>query len=309
MEEKEMYKDTDQSVAGKEKEEFWFSSLAADDSHVYDTEKAFGTFHSRTRWKRSVRFHAPTVWYHVAAVAFILIASALSYWQGEARLRNRFADIVMEAPLGSKSKLVLPDGSLVWLNAGSKIVYSQGFGVSDRHLELSGEAYFEVSKNEKLPFDVHTKELDVTVLGTKFNFRNYDEDEEVVVNLLEGRVRVDNNDVRNIETRYLSPLEKVVLNKLTGEMKISKAKVANANAWMNDRLFFDEISLADISKELERSYDVKISIRGEHLEDLRFYGIFNKREQTIQEVLDIITDTGKLRYKEEVDSIILFNDK
>ena len=70
----------------------------------------------------------------------------------------------MEAPLGAKTKLILPDSTLVWLNAGSKIVYSQGFGVKDRHLRLNGEAYFEVRKNEKLPFDVMTKELNVKVL-------------------------------------------------------------------------------------------------------------------------------------------------
>ena len=73
------------------------------------------------------------------------------------------------------------------LNAGSKIVYSQGFGVDDRNLSLEGEGYFEVTKNEKIPFVVETRELNLKVLGTKFNFKNYPEDEEVTVNLMEKK--------------------------------------------------------------------------------------------------------------------------
>lgn len=307
MEEKEVHKDTDHLMAESVKEELWFSSLAADDSQVYDVDKAFGKFQQRIH-RKGLRFSILNNWYRVTAVALVLIACTTTYWLGKAEVRNQFADIVVEAPLGSRSKLVLPDGSQVWLNAGSKIAYSQGFGVDDRHLRLNGEAYFEVTKNEDLPFDVHTKELKVTVLGTKFNFRNYDDDEDVVVNLLEGRVRLDNNDMRNVVTKYLSPSEKVVLRKSTGKMVISTAQVANAKEWMNDRLFFDEMCLADIVKELERSYNVKITIKGEHLKKYNFYALFDKREQSIREVLDIITKTGRLRYEIKGDSILFYDN-
>lgn len=306
MEDEKTYKDADPADAGKQREELWFSALAADDSHVYDAEKAFSRFQRRTRRKQASRFRIPVVLYRVAAVVLILVACGISYWQGGSRMQDRFTDIVVEAPLGSKSKLTLPDGSLVWLNAGSRIVYSQGFGVKDRHLTLHGEAYFEVTKNKDLPFDVRTKEINVTVLGTKFNFRNYDEDEEVVVNLLEGRVQLDNH-LRDIEARFLAPSEKMILNKHTGEMLISKAKVANAKEWMNDRLFFDEMCLVDIVKELERSYNERIIIEGEGLKERRFYALFNTREQTIRDVLDIMRETGKLQYKIEGDSILLFD--
>ena len=147
--------------------------------------------------------------------------------------------------------------------------------MKDRHLRLNGEAYFEVRKNEKLPFDVMTKELNVKVLGTKFNFRNYDEDEEVTVNLLEGKV-------------------------------ISRAEVKNAKEWTNDGLFFDEMPLSDIVKELNRSYNVKIHIADEQLTHNRFYALFNRKEQTIYNVLDIITATNQVRYKVEGDSILLY---
>ena len=185
MEEKKSHTKNERSLPDHEEQELWFSALAADDSCAYNVDKAFDRFVSRTQQKRRTVFNIPKIVYGAAAVILLLIASTISYWWGERQLQNQFADILVEAPLGAKTKLILPDSTLVWLNAGSKIVYSQGFGVKDRHLRLNGEAYFEVRKNEKLPFDVMTKELNVKVLGTKFNFRNYDEDEEVTVNLLE----------------------------------------------------------------------------------------------------------------------------
>lgn len=283
--------------------ELWFSALAADDTQAYDVDKAFGRFVSRAR-ARSL-FSTSRLMYVAAAVILALVVPSLAYWWGGEHVRERFTDIVVEAPLGGKTRLLLPDSTLVWLNAGSRLVYSQGFGVDNRDVRLEGEAYFEVRKNEELPFDVRTKELGVTVLGTKFNFRNYMEDEEVIVNLLEGKVRLENG-VRKRETSYLSPSEKVTLNKRTGEMRITPAKVANARAWTEDELFFDEMPLSDIVRELNRSYNAKIRIMDERLENDRFYAIFDKREQTIFDVLDILTETNQLIYKAEGDSVLLY---
>ena len=288
MEEKKSHTKNERSLPDHEEQELWFSALAADDSCAYNVDKAFDRFVSRTQQKRRTVFNIPKIVYGAAAVILLLIASTISYWWGERQLQNQFAD-----------------STLVWLNAGSKIVYSQGFGVKDRHLRLNGEAYFEVRKNEKLPFDVMTKELNVKVLGTKFNFRNYDEDEEVTVNLLEGKVQLENY-VKKMGINYLSPSEKVTLNKLTGEMIISRAEVKNAKEWMNGGLFFDEMPLSDIVKELNRSYNVKIHIVDEQLAHNRFYALFNRKEQSIYNVLDIITATNQVRYKVEGDSILLY---
>ena len=147
----------------------------------------------------------------------------------------------------------------MWLNSDSKITYPLVFSGNSRKVILTGEAYFEVTKNSGQPFIVQTENFNVKVLGTKFNFRNYDEDEEVTVNLLEGEVQLENY-VKKMGINYLSPSEKVTLNKLTGEMIISRAEVKNAKEWTNDGLFFDEMPLSDIVKELNRSYNVKINI-------------------------------------------------
>lgn len=288
-------------------EELWVSSAVADDTQQYDVDQAFEHFRKRTGLDQSGR--QSYKWYRtwsVAAVAIVLLGliTVTAYWQGSRQIQSNFSDIVVEAPLGSKTKLTLPDGSTVWLNAGSKMVYSQGFGVSDRRLAFQGEGYFEVEKNDEMPFLVQTHDVNVTVVGTKFNFRNYPEDEEAVVELLEGKVALE-NQLKEESVRYLSPNEKMVLHKATGEMDITSAKVKEATLWTENILLFDEDLLPDIVRELERSYHVQIEIENEDLKQTRFYGQFNQLEQNIYDVLDMLSETGKLKYHEEGKVIYL----
>lgn len=286
-------------------EELWVSSAVADDTQQYDVDQAFERFRKRTGLDQSGR--QSYKWYRtwsVAAVAIVLLGliTVTAYWQGSRQIQSNFSDIVVEAPLGSKTKLTLPDGSTVWLNAGSKMVYSQGFGVSDRRLAFQGEGYFEVEKNDEMPFLVQTHDVNVTVVGTKFNFRNYPEDEEAVVELLEGKVALE-NQLKEESVRYLSPNEKMVLHKATGKMDITSAKVKEATLWTENILLFDEDLLPDIVRELERSYHVRIEIENEDLKQARFYGQFNQLEQNIYEVLDMLVETGRLEYQEK-DKVI-----
>ena len=288
-------------------EELWVSSAVADDTQQYDVDQAFERFRKRTGLNQSGR--QSYKWYRtwsVAAVAIVLLGliTVTAYWQGSRQIQSNFSDIVVEAPLGSKTKLTLPDGSTVWLNAGSKMVYSQGFGVSDRRLAFQGEGYFEVEKNDEMPFLVQTHDVNVTVVGTKFNFRNYPEDEEAVVELLEGKVALE-NQLKEEAVRYLSPNEKMVLHKATGEMDITSAKVKEVTLWTENILLFDEDLLPDIVRELERSYHVQIEIENEDLKQTRFYGQFNQLEQNIYDVLDMLSETGKLKYHEEGKVIYL----
>ena len=286
-------------------EELWVSSAVADDTQQYDVDQAFERFRKRTGLDQSGR--QSYKWYRtwsVAAVAIVLLGliTVTAYWQGSRQVQSNFSDIVVEAPLGSKTKLTLPDGSTVWLNAGSKMVYSQGFGVRDRRLAFQGEGYFEVEKNDEMPFLVQTHDVNVTVVGTKFNFRNYPEDEEAVVELLEGKVALE-NQLKEESVRYLSPNEKMVLHKATGEMDITSAKVKEATLWTENILLFDEDLLPDIVRKLERSYHVRIEIENEDLKQARFYGQFNQLEQNIYEVLDMLVETGRLEYQEK-DKVI-----
>lgn len=301
--------------------EVWFSVVSREVTSRYDQEKAFALFKKRigghieehignqkkVQSPEQVRqkFFLPVWWRYVAVVAVILAVGCFSYWRGGSDVKSTFADISVEAPLGSKTKLYLPDGTLVWLNAGSRMTYSQGFGVDNRKVQLEGEGYFEVKRNEELPFFVKTKSLQLQVLGTKFNFRDYPEDHEVVVSLLEGKVELNNLLAAGKKT-VLAPNERGVLNKTDGRMAIETVTASNASQWTDGYLFFDEELLPDIAKELERSYNIKIHIANSQLNTFRFYGNFVRREQSIQEVLDALASTEKMEYKIEERNITIY---
>ena len=292
-----------------ELQEVWFSTIVANRDIAYNSGKAFEHFKERIQnaESKSKRFSFPhkRIIYQAAAVALLLIVSLASYWHGQCRIENRFSDIIVEAPLGSKTKINLPDGTLVWLNAGSKIIYSQGFGVNNRIVEFSGEGYFDVVRDLGKPFMVNAKELQVKVLGTKFNIKNYIDDEEVIVSLVEGKVMIDNLLKKN-NIDYLSPDEKIILDKRTGIMAKSSTKSAASVEWTNDVLFFDEELLPDIVKRLERNYNLKVEIKNDALYKERFYGSFSAREQSIEDVLNMLASTGRLKYEIKDKIIILY---
>ena len=291
--------------------EIWFSAVSREAASVYDKDKAFENFRNRVESQKEIQstsrrgFSLSALWRYAAVVAIIIAVGCISYWQGEVNVKDTFADISVEAPLGSKTKLYLPDGTLVWLNAGSRMTYSQGFGVDNRKVELEAEGYFEVKRNEKIPFFVKTKDLQLQVLGTKFNFRDYPEDHEVVVSLLEGKVGL-NNLLREEKEAVLSPDERAVLNKANGLLTVESVTASNASQWTDGYLFFDEELLPDIAKELERSYNVKIHIANDSLKTFRFYGNFVRREQNIQEVLEALASTEKMQYKIEERNITIY---
>lgn len=292
----------------RNKLEVWFSSGAADTTVHFDKDKAFSLFRQRVaesqrKQEKTIRFSWKT-FTRVAAVVLVLLVPFATYWQGKQAVKQTFADMVVEAPMGAHTKLYLPDGTLVWLNAGSKIVYSQGFGVDDRQLSLEGEGYFEVMRNEEVPFEINTKELNLRVLGTKFNFKNYPDDEEVTVNLMEGKVAL-RNGIKEMPELYLTPNEKMVLNKTTGQMVKSSTKADKANVWINDELFFDEELLEDIAKKLMRSYNVKVEV-ADSLRNKRFYGSFGISANTIDKILDMMASTRQMNYKYENGVYILY---
>lgn len=295
---------TDASAENKkyfrERQEIWMATLNPDSSDRFDSNKAHQRFIVRTAKMAKLplrkNLYRYSLGYSAAIIALLISVSIVSYWLGGEKLKTRFTDIIVEVPLGSTTKIYLPDSTSVWLNAGSKIIYSQGFGVNERRISLSGEGYFEVAKNGELTFFVTTDELTVSVLGTKFNFSNYPNEEEAIVSLVEGKVLATNNIIQDNKAR-LFPDQRVSLNKRTGEMRVLKTEAKRAIGWTSGNLFFDEEILPDICKKLERNYDVTITLADDTLKTLRFYGSFIKRDCRIEDILDMLASTGKLKYK------------
>lgn len=288
-------------------QEVWIAASDETEDSSFNKDKAYQLFLKQTGVtpqqgiNKRKAFQLRPWMYAAAMIIVVFICGTIAFQSGKSVIRNQLTQISIEAPYGSKTKLYLPDGTLVWLNAGSKMSYAQDFGINERSLDLSGEAYFEVIKNEEMPFKVHTEELDVKVLGTKFNFRNYKDDLEAKVCLLEGKVALNTREKETI----LHPDQQALLDKKTGKLSVSGTKAAYSAEWTNDRLYFDEVLLSDIIKELERSYDVKITVADDTLNTIRFYGNFRKREQSIQEIMDVLSSTDKMTYTMNGKNIVI----
>lgn len=198
-------------------------------------------------------------------------------------------------PLGAKYKIVLPDGTRVWLNAGSSLRYPMAFDTKERRVELKGEGYFEVQKvnsgNGKVPFYVETPTQIVQVLGTEFNISAYDDDQVVKTTLISGKVNVSDRSNNLQET--LNPGEQAVqIN--GGAFKVTKVNTESSISWKNGNFMFEDMYLRDIMKQLCRWYNVEID--ESQIPQTR-YNIFISRNETLQSVLNMLGSTGNLKFQ------------
>lgn len=293
-------------------EEIWFSAVSEEELGKYDADKAFEAFRRKVEvaGKRTARVGTGRRWRTVlryaAAVAVLCLVAHFAYRQGGQDLQDTLAQIEVEAPEGSQTRMRLPDGTLVVLNAGSRMVYGQDFGVENREVELEGEGYFEVTHQEEKPFRVSSKNISLTVLGTKFNFRDYSQEDEVVVSLREGRVQLFNR-LHEEPSLQLKPAERMVMSKREGRMKQEQLATESYLKWMEGKLEFDGMPLKEVVRILARAYGFSIVVEEDsEVGDLRLYGSFDRNRQGLKDILTILQSTGKIECKVEENTVIIY---
>lgn len=253
-------------------------------------------------WRNNIRQIAATV-------IFVISISVISFYVYRDNVSSGDSAICYEtlAPIGSQAKIILPDSTVVWLNSGSSLKYNRSFGKKNREVALTGEGYFEVKKDKKKPFFVHTVELDVTVMGTVFNVRAYNEDVDVVVNLIEGVVNVSLPEIKNAGSFTMKPNEKLVFNKQSKQIESSQTDAYRSTLWTTGKLCFVDATIEQISKDLERKYDVKIQITNEQIKKELFSGSLNLN-LSLKDILSYIDVDKKFRTN-QVGNTIKINIK
>ena len=280
------------------------------------------------------------VWKYAAAVACIAILTGLGFnyfrqtavkiQEPKSRIESAVAkgnEIISRS--GARTKLVLPDGTQVWLNAGSRLNYSNAYNETLREVDLEGEAYFDVVKVAGRPFIVHASSLNIKAVGTAFVVKSYPQDETIETTLLRGIIEVSRKDLPDGPKVILKPNEKLIFSKqLETEVhryasdtssksvktigKISVAAVSVAipdsnkveTSWVYNRLVFDGDTFQELAKKMERWYNVKIIIRSKELLRYRFKGAFEN--ETITEALNALQLTAEFSYKINNNEIELF---
>jgi ferric-dicitrate binding protein FerR (iron transport regulator) len=267
----------------------------------------------------------------VLALAFILSWMAQNAFKKRTQItNNRYNEVSVS--YGSKSRIVLPDGSVVNLNSGSKIRYPSHFE-NDRSVFIEGEVFFDVKKDAKHPFYVHTSDITIKVLGTVFNVKSYPEENTIETTLVSGSVQIfDNNGEKHSDKdrpkqiATLSPNQKALFLKNNHEMTtvsnetkvhktemepisphmliLNKVKTEVTTAWKDNRLVFDNEKFEQLLPKLERWYNIKIVNDFPDINTSRFTGKFDL--ETIEQALQALQITTPFNYTMEKNKLTIY---
>lgn len=251
---------------------------------------------SKENQKRKLFIHRITyVYSKVAAVLLLplLIAGALTFsYLGKstiAPISEHQVSAVIHAPLGARVSFNLPDGTVGWLNSGSSLTYSSPFN-NNRKVTLEGEAWFDVTHDEKNPFEINAGNSKVKVLGTSFNVSAYSGQNYIEVVLQQGKVEFY-KDTQSDKV-LLAPSQKLVLQ--DGKVNLSITDPEKYKAWTDGKLVFRGDDMAEVARRIERWYNVKVILADQSLEKFSFRATFE--DDSLLEVLKLLSMTSPIRF-------------
>lgn len=225
--------------------------------------------------------------------------STLSYSVENLPPFTQLAYNTIEVPKGAEFDLILSDGTHVWLNADSKLKYPVTFENDKREVELEGEGYFKVTKDEKKPFRVVVKKQIVEVLGTEFNVDAYPEEKNTYTTLVSGKVKVDTDG----QTVILDPGMQSVVN--DEKMYIRKVNVAEVVSWRNGMFVLEDHTLEEIMSKLARWYDFTVFYQNTSLRGATFKGKI-PRYASFESILNILEKTGEVKFSVKNKSVTVY---
>ncbi len=205
---------------------------------------------------------------------------------------------VLSTPRGGQYQLTLPDGTKVWLNAESSIRYPTTFIGKERNVEITGEAYFEVTKNASMPFNVKVNDMTVKVLGTHFNINAYNNEPDIKTTLLEGSIKIGNNN----DSAILKPGQQAQISKMAPLKIFNNIDIDEVMAWKNGFIAFKSADIKTIMRQLSRWYDVDIVYNG-NISERKFTGEI-PRDENLSEVLKIL-QASNIHFKIENKKLIV----
>ncbi|MDO8965832.1 MAG: DUF4974 domain-containing protein [Algoriphagus sp.] len=250
------------------------------------------------------------LWLKAAVVFLVLGFSALFFFEVNKSVEipsgissSEPKMIVRENPSGQKTKINLPDGSTVFLNSESKITYPEDF-LTSRHIELEGEGFFQVAKDEENPFSVEAEGIITTAIGTSFNISTFNSQEKVAVTLVTGKVRL--NQKGNKNSLDLNPGEESLLSLKDESFGKYPIEVSNRISWIDGVLRFSETPFNEMIQILQRWYGVKIQVIG-NPKVMKGTGTFDTNE-SLQNVLHVLSGSMEFEYQlKNKEVVINFN--
>ena len=267
--------------------------LTRNKSEIYqpDMDMLWAKLIRRTNLKSKVRLFNIDQYKWIAAAAIIVVVFLAGNWFGKIESSTNMVYASVISPAGSRSKIILPDSTSVWLNAGAEIRYPSSFSRETRDVYISGECFFNVTKDKKRQFIVHSNSLDIKVFGTSFNVRENEKDNKTEVALIEGEVQIFNSENRPLVS--LTPGEQFTL---TGDIGVVE-KVDNINnltAWKENMIIFENEPFDQVIQSLESWYGVEFEVDTSILNNHNY--TFKVKTESIREVLNLISVITPIEY-------------
>jgi transmembrane sensor len=258
---------------------------------------------SYNRWQESRKMQQ---FFRVAAIFFFVISLGSLAWYFTHQpqpIPETFTSVMAEN--GQISKVELPDGSLVWLNSGSKLSYNNFFSAKNREVALSGEAYFDVTKNEALPLIVDCNGLQVKVLGTSFNVNAYETGKTAEVVLEEGAVEIINAETNDNFYR-MKPGERIKVDLQTSRYSAGMVNTARYTSWREGIVNIYDLSIEDLVRRLEKRYNQKFELTP-GVKELRY--TFTIENEPLEDVLKLMERITPVIVKQTDETIKIKIDK
>lgn len=226
--------------------------------------------------------------------ASLLLAAGLTgffFWSSETITTRQYA-----AKPGEHTKITLSDGTQIWLNAGSLLKYPSKFNGDTREVYLTGEAFFDVTKDKKHPFIIHTDKMDTKVLGTSFNVQAYPGQATQEVSVLTGRVNVKSTVTD--ENVYVTPGQKAVFKSKNSSLHaFSNIPMNSISLWRKNIIVFEDTPLPEVIATINRNYNIAISVENKNLNNLRISAYF--KELPADQVIGLVCNIINANYKIE----------
>lgn len=280
-------------------------NLSSDEINQQLSAEIWYAIEDKVEVNQRKKFRINPLFYRVAAMILLPLCIAmggyLAYMSSSGgKLGEETFQVLVDK--GQKANIILPEGTKVWINSGTKISYNY---IGDiLKLDLDGEAYFEVAKNPNRRFIVNSNDLNIESLGTTFNVKGYLLDNIVAVSLLEGKVKVYNET----QQALLEPNKTIYFDRKLNTFTQADIKDSReVDFWRRNILYFRSATLAEIGKTLERMYGVTIKFEDESLKDVSFSGSI--RNSSLNNVFHIISLTYPITYTIENDTITIKKDK
>lgn len=231
-------------------------------------------------------------WAIAASITLLIGLSCFFYQSQKSNVEIR----QYATKLGEHAKITLSDGTQIWLNAGSLLKYPTHFDSDSREVYLTGEAFFDVAKDKKHPFIIHTNKMDTKVLGTSFNVQAYPDHGTQEVSVLTGRVNVKSTVTE--ENVYVTPGQKVIFKSKNNKMQAFKDVPVNTiSLWRKNIMVFEETPFSEVVATINRNYNVEIEVKNKNLNALKINGYF--KELSADEVVALVCNIINAEYKLE----------